>query len=155
MDPEQHPVIKALRESGTLPRNHINYLIRHGRSYRGRPLPEGTETFPPGECITASRTLFGQHGWNIIQGWAILPPSIGGDLRIPMFHAWVTPDGETAFDGVWPDAENASYFGLTFDYDNQVDSMLTVQPPLRSNQVRVDLLPGKFARSLQRPFKLV
>ncbi|MCJ2012174.1 hypothetical protein MKK53_06525 [Methylobacterium sp. J-076] len=154
MDAEQHRVIKALRESGTLRRNDINYLIRHGRSYRGRPLPDGTETFPPNECITASRTLFGKNGWSIIQGWAILPPSIAGELIIPVFHAWVTPDGETAFDGVWPDAENASYFGLTFEYDGQIEYMLTDQPPPKLGHPRVDLLPGKFARSLERSLRL-
>lgn len=72
-----------------------------------------------------------------------------------MFHAWVTPDGETAFDGVWPDAESASYWGLTFDYDGQIEYMLTDQPSPKLGHPRVDLEPGKFARSLEKPFKLI
>ncbi|TXN04198.1 hypothetical protein FV242_08260 [Methylobacterium sp. WL64] len=153
MDTLEHPVIVALRDAGTLQPRDLAFLIRNGRSYTGAELPPGTETWPAGKCILASETLAQRHGWQFRTGFGLLPRSVVGDSRrLPLRHAWTTPDRERAFDAVWPDSEHAEYFGLGPEYEGWLDHAVDQQAAARKRGIPADLVPGSFAQSLRRQF---
>ncbi|MGC5781764.1 hypothetical protein [Methylobacterium sp. NFXW15] len=153
MSDDDHPVIRALRETGTLQPRDLNYLLKHGRSYEGTPLPPGTETWGPGKCVVASQVLKERHGWKIVTGWALLPPSVT-DLAVPIWHRWNSRDDEHALDGVFPDPERSSYFGLGAGHGARMIEMLGGPRPSGRRSILTGLEPGAFARRLERSFRL-
>ncbi|MBG0819121.1 hypothetical protein [Planomonospora sp. ID82291] len=83
-------------------------LLDLGRAFvpAGRPgdLPAGGMGF----CYANARAAAAP-GWSYVEGLALLD---AGGTRLPVPHAWVTPDGRTAVDVTWPPGKGTAYLGV-------------------------------------------
>ncbi len=101
------PVLSALARLNVLADADLDLLQREGRLYRGVELPAGITRWPQGECLDASDALERARVGKFVIGFALRP-----DDDLPLGHAWVSPDGRTAVDGVWTLPERCLYFGV-------------------------------------------
>ncbi|MFK5599921.1 hypothetical protein ACFZ8E_23430 [Methylobacterium sp. HMF5984] len=155
MDAEKHPVIRALRRSDVLARRYIDYLIEHGQSYEGAPLPDGIARWPEGSCLEASEHLQNSNGLVRVQGWCLAPKSIVSSGE-PFWHSFNTTDGKNAIDASLPDTTACFYFGLPGPFENPdaFDHMVLGKPAKRHNLIPPDLAVGAFSQTLKRSFRL-
>ena len=85
-------------------------LLRHGRLYRPVPRPSDVRRGAPNDCFRNATDIATERRYTYVEGYAN-----GARCIIPVHHAWVTVDGETAVDPTWDDG--AVYFGVAFDID--------------------------------------
>lgn len=103
----RHPVLDALRASGKISSDDIEYLQEHGRAYRGVALPAGIKRRPVGSCFETASDLEDLGEGRRVRGFALRPGS-----SKPLAHAWITTNGRDAVDAVWTWTQDCEYWGI-------------------------------------------
>ncbi|KQO49156.1 hypothetical protein ASF24_08230 [Methylobacterium sp. Leaf86] len=120
-----HPVIAALRSSGRISDDDLDYIEKHGRPYRGSRLPSGLRLRGAGKCFTVSDELEAD-GWGRYVTGIALPP-----VGPPKQHAWVSKDGRTVIDATWPEPHRVAYLGFDRRHEARIDRMMRANSTIR------------------------
>lgn len=107
MRSHSHPVIQAIIDQGRLNDDDLEYLIKHGRKFVGRPLPKGIEKRRINTCHEAAEELEKAGVGEYVRGYALRP-----DGKILAEHSWVTRDRWTVIDPTWNMQIYCDYWGL-------------------------------------------
>jgi hypothetical protein len=92
--------------------NTEDIVLRHGRPYDGRPLPDGYEPGEKKRCFSnALETMVDDFDLTYVEGFAI---SDGG--LIAVHHAWCVDEDGNVVDTTWP-KPGGTYFGVPLDRD--------------------------------------
>ncbi|XYD07080.1 hypothetical protein R1A27_18160 [Methylobacterium sp. NMS12] len=144
-----HPVILALREHTRIRPADLDFLIEHGRSYRGTSLPPGVRRWPLGECQIGAQVMADLGLGELVVGFVLRP----GERR-PFDHHWCSPDGSRAYDPTLQDPRENEYVGLHHHHRDRISSIAArvFQGAMHAG-VPVDLMHGGLAIPGLQPFR--
>jgi hypothetical protein len=91
-----------------------DFVLHHGRYWRGQPLPENYRAGKMGRCgINATRLARRRADLIFVEGYAVPFNPVGTELLGPLGHAWVVDGEGRVIDPTWP-AGAREYFGVPF-----------------------------------------
>lgn len=141
MSAEDHPVIRILRRTNRVSPKNIDFLIENGKPYKGRYLTEAAKKWPLGQCMSAANHMESRGFGRYIYGLALMDGS-----RLPMLHAWNSPNGIHAIDATW-NPLICEYWGLARRFEQRVANMVTLRGTT-TDGIPLSLIPGNIAARL-------
>ncbi|MDN3593098.1 hypothetical protein [Methylobacterium adhaesivum] len=101
-----HVVLEALKKSGKINTEDLQFLHEHGQPYVGARLPAGVKQRKGGQCLDVADQLEEDGHGKYVRGFALTPAN-----RL-MGHAWNSRDGRLVIDASWAGPQDCFYFGI-------------------------------------------